>query len=52
MTAPATVIVAYTPIARFLGLPSGNVVAISARAAGAITAPPAPCTARALSSHP
>ncbi len=48
---PATLIAAYTPIARFRGGPSGKVVAISASAAAAIVAAPAPCTARAVSSH-
>ena len=48
---PATLIAAYTPIARFRGGPSGKVVAISASAAAAIVAAPAPWTARAASSH-
>ena len=48
---PATLIAAYTPIARLRGGPSGKVVAISASAAAAMTAAPAPCTARAASSH-
>src|SRR5262249_56983003 len=39
---PATLIAAYTPIARFRGWPSGNVVVMSASAAGAIIAAPAP----------
>ena len=39
---PATLIAAYTPIARLRGGPSGNVVAISASAVGATIAPPAP----------
>src|SRR5262249_56916933 len=47
---PATLIAAYTPIARLRGWPSGKVVVISASAAGAIIAAPAPCTARAASS--
>src|SRR5215475_11073714 len=48
---PATLIAAYTPIARLRGWPAGNVVVISASAAGAIIAAPAPCTARAASSQ-
>ena len=48
---PATLIAAYTPIAWFRGLPSGKVVAISASAAAAVKAAPAPWTARAVSSH-
>ena len=39
---PATLIAAYTPIARLRGGPSGKVVAISASAVGATIAPPAP----------
>src|SRR5260370_32993305 len=42
-------IAAYTPSARVRGGPSGKVVVISDRAAGATSAPPAPCTARAVS---
>ena len=48
---PMPLIDAYTPIARLRAVPSGNVVAISASAVGATIAPPAPCTARAVSSH-
>ncbi len=48
---PPTLIAAYTPIARLRGGPCGNVVTMSASAAGATIAPPAPCTARAASSH-
>src|ERR1700750_2231901 len=49
--APATLIAAYTPIARLRGGPCGNVVAISASAVGATIAEPEPCTARAASRH-
>src|SRR5690242_3762578 len=41
----------YTPSARLRGAPSGKLVVISASAVGAITAPPTPCTALAVSSH-
>src|SRR5262250_2753789 len=42
-------IAAYTPSARVRGGPSAKVVVISDSAAGATSAPPAPCTARAVS---
>ena len=42
-------IAAYTPNARVRGGPSGKVVVISDSAAGATSAPPTPCTARAVS---
>ncbi len=48
---PTPLIEAYTPMARLRRGPSGNVVAISASAVGATTAPPTPCTARAASSQ-
>jgi hypothetical protein len=48
---PATLIAAYTPIARLRGGPSGKVTAISDSAVGAANAPPMPCTTRAVSSH-
>jgi hypothetical protein len=48
---PATLIAAYTPIARRRGGPCANVVAISVSAADARIALPAPWTARAASSH-
>ena len=41
----------YTATARFRGRPSGKVTAISDSAVGAAIAAPAPCTARAVSSH-
>ena len=46
---PAMLIAAYTPNARVRGGPSAKVVVISDSAAGATSAPPAPCTARAVS---
>ena len=49
--APPMLIAAYTPIARLRGGPSGNVVVIRDSAAGATTAAPTPCSARAPSSH-
>ena len=48
---PATLIAAYTPIARLRGGPAGKVTAISDSAVGAANAPPMPCTTRAVSSH-
>ncbi len=48
---PATLIAAYTPIARLRGGPSGKVTAISDSAVGAASAPPTPCRARAPSSQ-
>ena len=48
---PATLIAAYTPNARVRSAPSGKVVMISESAAGATSAPPAPCTARATSKN-
>ena len=48
---PATLMAAYTPIARLRGGPAGKVTAISASAVGAANAPPMPCTTRAVSSH-
>ncbi len=44
-------IAAYTPIARFRGLPSGNVTAISDSEVGAANAPPTPWKTRAVSSQ-
>ena len=51
MAPPAPAMPAQTPSARLRGAPIGKVVAISARAVGAASAAPAPCTARAASSH-
>ena len=51
MAPPAPAMPAQTPSARLRGAPIGKVVAISARAVGAASAAPAPCTARAESSH-
>ena len=48
---PATLIAAYTPIARLRGGPSGNVTAISDSAVGAANAAPMPWMTRAPSSH-
>ena len=48
---PATLIAAYTPIARLRGGPSGKVIAISDSAVGAANAPPTPCKTRAPSSQ-
>src|SRR5665647_3789239 len=51
LTRRAAAMPAHTPSARLRGTPAGNVVAINARAVGAASAAPAPCTARAVSSH-
>ena len=48
---PATLMAAYTPMARLRSLPSGKVTAISDSAVGAANAPPMPCTTRAASSQ-
>ncbi len=49
--APAMLMAAYTPIARFLGGPSGKVVVTRDSAVGATIAPPTPWMARAASSQ-
>ena len=48
---PATLMAAYTPMARLRGGPSGKVTAISDSAVGAANAPPTPCRTRAVSSQ-
>ena len=52
MAPPAPLMPAYTPSARLRGGPIGKVVAISASAVGAASAPPAPCRARARQQPP
>ena len=49
---PAPAMPAHTPSALLRGAPIGKVVAIRASAVGAASAPPAPCTARAVEQPP